>query len=79
MSRNGVFIGAYVPEGLKTALQLQAKSEHRTLSQQITRILEIHINGNSNRRRREDKVLPDDLRELVSEDERGASKTAPTV
>lgn len=44
-NRKGVFIGAYVPNQLKEALQLRAKSEHRTLSQEITRILEEAIKG----------------------------------
>lgn len=44
-NRKGVFIGAYVPNQLKEALQVRAKSEHRTLSQEITRILEEAIRG----------------------------------
>ena len=44
-NRKGVFIGAYVPNDLKEALQQRAKSEHRTLSQEITRILEEAIKG----------------------------------
>jgi hypothetical protein len=44
-NRKGVFIGAYVPNQLKEALQQRAKSEHRTLSQEITRILEEAIRG----------------------------------
>lgn len=44
-NRKGVFIGAYVPNQLKEALQLRAKAEHRTLSQEITRILEEAIKG----------------------------------
>lgn len=44
-NRKGVFIGAYVPNQLKEALQQRAKSEHRTLSQEITRILEEAIKG----------------------------------
>src|SRR5205085_8219392 len=39
-NRKGVFIGAYVPAELKRALQQRAVSEHRTLSQEITRILD---------------------------------------
>lgn len=44
-NRKGVFIGAYVPNDLKEALQQRAKAEHRTLSQEITRILEEAIKG----------------------------------
>ncbi len=44
-NRKGVFIGAYVPNQLKEALQMRAKAEHRTLSQEITRILEEAIKG----------------------------------
>jgi hypothetical protein len=44
-NRKGVFIGAYVPNDLKDALQHRAKAEHRTLSQEITRILEEAIKG----------------------------------
>ena len=38
-NRKGVFIGAYVPNDLKESLRRKAASEHRTLSQEITRIL----------------------------------------
>ena len=44
-NRKGVFIGAYVPSELKKALQQRATSEHRTLSQEITRILEEAVKG----------------------------------
>lgn len=44
-NRKGVFIGAYVPNDLKLALQQRARAEHRTLSQEITRILEEAIKG----------------------------------
>lgn len=44
-NRKGVFIGAYVPPDLKKALQQRAASEHRTLSQEITRILEEAVRG----------------------------------
>src|ERR1043165_6416428 len=44
-NREGVFIGAYVPAELKRALQQRATSEHRTLSQEITRILEEAVKG----------------------------------
>jgi plasmid stability protein len=44
-NRKGVFIGAYVPADLKRALQQRAASEHRTLSQEITRILEESVKG----------------------------------
>ena len=70
-NRKGVFIGAYVPNELKEALQQRAKGEHRTLSQEITRILEEAIRGkrlppgfidrrssNSGPRRRNSDPLP---------------------
>ncbi|HRH46654.1 MAG TPA: hypothetical protein PKY82_33730 [Pyrinomonadaceae bacterium] len=38
-NRQGVFIGAYVPDELKVELQKSAKSGFRTLSQEINRIL----------------------------------------
>ena len=38
-NRKGVFIGAYVPNDLKESLRRKAAAEHRTLSQEITRIL----------------------------------------
>lgn len=44
-NRKGVFIGAYVPADLKRALQQRATSEHRTLSQEITRILTEAVHG----------------------------------
>ena len=44
-NRKGVFIGAYVPNQLKEALQQRAKAEHRTLSQEIT-----HFGGGQGRR-----------------------------
>ncbi len=44
-NRKGVFIGAYVPAELKKALQQRATSEHRTLSQEITRILTEAVHG----------------------------------
>lgn len=45
VNRKGVFIGAYVPADLKNALQRRAASEHRTLSQEITRILTEAVHG----------------------------------
>lgn len=70
-NRKGVFIGAYVPSSLKDALRRRAASEHRTLSQEITRILEEAVNGrrsqlgfpdrrtpNSPARRRDSDPLP---------------------
>jgi hypothetical protein len=45
VNRKGVFIGAYVPADLKNALQRRAAAEHRTLSQEITRILTEAIHG----------------------------------
>jgi hypothetical protein len=47
VNRKGVFIGAYVPNELKESLQRRAKAEHRTLSQEITRILTEAIHGKS--------------------------------
>ncbi|HVG28427.1 MAG TPA: hypothetical protein VM864_01770 [Pyrinomonadaceae bacterium] len=45
VNRKGVFIGAYVPRDLKETLQRRASSEHRTLSQEITRILSEAVHG----------------------------------
>lgn len=45
MNRKGVFIGAYVPSELKESLRIRASSDHRTLSQEITRILLEAVNG----------------------------------
>ena len=44
-NRKGVFIGAYVPNELKETLRRRAAAEHRTLSQEITRILTEAIHG----------------------------------
>jgi plasmid stability protein len=44
-NRKGVFIGAYVPLELKESLQRRAALEHRTLSQEITRILTEAVHG----------------------------------
>lgn len=44
-NRKGVFIGAYVPNELKESLRRRAASEHRTLSQEITRILVEAVHG----------------------------------
>jgi hypothetical protein len=44
-NRKGVFIGAYVPKELKESLRRRAASEHRTLSQEITRILTEAVHG----------------------------------
>ena len=44
-NRKGVFIGAYVPSDLKESLRKRAAAEHRTLSQEITRILEEAVKG----------------------------------
>lgn len=44
-NRKGVFIGAYVPADLKESLRRRAAAEHRTLSQEITRILEEAVKG----------------------------------
>jgi len=38
-NRKGVFIGAYVPSELKESLRRRGAAEHRTLAQEITRIL----------------------------------------
>jgi hypothetical protein len=45
IARKGVFIGAYVPVELKESLQRHARREHRTLSQEITRILTESVHG----------------------------------
>lgn len=44
-NRKGVFIGAYVPNELKESLRRRAASEHRTLSQEIIRILVEAVHG----------------------------------
>jgi plasmid stability protein len=44
-NRKGVFIGAYVPIELKESLRRRAALEHRTLSQEITRILTEAVHG----------------------------------
>ncbi len=44
-NRKGVFIGAYVPNDLKETLRRRAVAEHRTLSQEITRILTEAVHG----------------------------------
>ena len=44
-NRKGVFIGAYVPLELKESLRRRAALEHRTLSQEITRILTEAVHG----------------------------------
>ena len=46
-TRRGVFIGAYVPNELKESLRRRAATEHRTLSQEITRILVEAVHGKS--------------------------------
>ena len=44
-NRKGVFMGAYVPNELKESLRRRAAAEHRTLSQEITRILVEAVHG----------------------------------
>ena len=44
-NRTTTFIGAYVGADLKQALQAEARGEHRNLSQQMTRIVELHLKG----------------------------------
>ncbi|MCM3900521.1 MAG: hypothetical protein ND866_02335 [Pyrinomonadaceae bacterium] len=44
-NRKGVFIGAYVPNHWKESLKRRAAAEQRTLSQEITRILEEAVHG----------------------------------
>ena len=46
-NRKGVFIGAYVPNELKESLRRRAAAEHRTLSQEITRILTEAVHGHN--------------------------------
>jgi hypothetical protein len=70
-NRKGVFIGAYVPNHLKESLRRRAAAEHRTLSQEITRILEEAVHG---------KGLPPgsvDRRNRESTPRRRASDPAP--
>lgn len=62
-NRKGVFIGAYVPNELKESLRRRAAAEHRTLSQEITRILAEAVHG---------KGLP-----IGSVDRRSTSATVP--
>ncbi|MGH9820306.1 MAG: hypothetical protein ACRD43_09070 [Pyrinomonadaceae bacterium] len=62
-NRKGVFIGAYVPNELKESLRRRAVAEHRTLSQEITRILVEAVHG---------KGLP-----VGSVDRRDGSGTVP--
>ncbi len=62
-NRKGVFIGAYVPNELKESLRRRAAAEHRTLSQEITRILTEAIHG---------RTLPPG-----SIDRRSPAKTSP--
>lgn len=45
VNRKGVFIGAYVPNELKESLRRRAAAQHRTLSQEITRILIEAVHG----------------------------------
>ena len=86
-NRKGVFIGAYVPNELKESLRRRAAAEHRTLSQEITRILTEAVHGrlpagsinrrapNSPSRRRGTDPFPrrrrDDLPYAPSEERRG--------
>jgi plasmid stability protein len=70
-NRKGVFIGAYVPNELKESLRRRAATEHRTLSQEITRILTEAIHG---------RGLPPgsiDRRDLESVPRRRAADPAP--
>ncbi len=62
-NRKGVFIGAYVPNELKESLRRRALADHRTLSQEITRILTEAVHG---------KGLP-----VGSIDRRDNNKTIP--
>jgi predicted Zn-ribbon and HTH transcriptional regulator len=43
MNSKGVFIGAYIPPRLKDKLKDRAEYHHRTLSQEITHILNVVI------------------------------------
>ncbi len=62
VNRKGVFIGAYVPNELKESLRRRAAAEHRTLSQEITRILIEAVHGKGlpagSIDRRETTVIP---------------------
>lgn len=61
-NRKGVFIGAYVPNELKESLRRRAAAEHRTLSQEITRILVEAVHGKGlptgSVDRRDNKTIP---------------------
>jgi plasmid stability protein len=71
VNRKGVFIGAYVPNELKESLRRRAASDHRTLSQEITRILTEAVHG---------QVLPAgsvDRRAKVTEPRRRSTDPMP--
>ncbi len=61
-NRKGVFIGAYVPNELKESLKRRAATQHRTLSQEITRILVEAVHGkglpSGSVDRRDDTTVP---------------------
>jgi hypothetical protein len=57
--RKGVFIGAYVPHELKESLRRRAAMEHRTLSQEITRILTEAVHGHNSAPGGIDRRRPD--------------------
>ena len=57
--RKGVFIGAYIAAELKDELTRRAKTEHRTLSQQITKILTEALRGNGAAIPLQDRRSPD--------------------
>jgi len=44
-NRRGVLLEAYVPNELKESLRRRAAADHRTLSQEITRILTEAVHG----------------------------------
>ena len=58
-TRKGVFIGAYVPNELKESLRRRALGEHRTLSQEITRILTEAVHGHNSPPGGIDRRTPD--------------------
>ena len=68
-NRKGVFIGAYVPSDLKESLRRKAAAEHRTLSQEITRILTEAVHGRGLPAGSIDK--PHGLRECMVIDDEG--------
>ena len=81
-NRKGVFIGAYVPNELKESLRRRAALEHRTLSQEITRILVEAVHGQglpagSVDRRNQNQSIP--RRRATDPPERRRSEDLPYI